>query len=39
MTEKSILKLSIWMTFLVASVGVVFGLVSVSSAIIFDGVY
>lgn len=39
MTEKSILKLSIWMTFLVASVGVVFGLVSGSSAIIFDGVY
>jgi predicted Co/Zn/Cd cation transporter (cation efflux family) len=38
-TEQSILKISIGMTAFVALVGVAFGILSGSSAIVFDGVY
>lgn len=37
--EQSILRLSIVVTFLLAAFGVVFGLVSGSSSIVFDGIY
>lgn len=38
-TEKAALRLSIAVTVILAAVGVVFGLLSGSSAILFDGVY
>lgn len=38
-TEQFALKLSIAVTFLVAVIGIVFGVLSGSSAIVFDGVY
>lgn len=38
-TEQSVLRLSIAVTFLLAAAGIVFGLLSGSFAIVFDGVY
>ncbi|GGF46158.1 cation diffusion facilitator transporter [Youhaiella tibetensis] len=38
-TEQGVLRLSITATFLVAAIGIVFGLLSGSYAIVFDGVY
>lgn len=38
-TEQSVLRLSIVVTFLLAAVGIVFGLLSGSFAIVFDGIY
>ena len=39
MTEPSVLRLSIIVTFALAIFGVVFGLLTGSASIIFDGVY
>lgn len=38
-TEQSVLRLSIVVTFILAAAGIVFGLLSGSYAIVFDGVY
>jgi predicted Co/Zn/Cd cation transporter (cation efflux family) len=38
-TEQSVLRISIAVTFLLAAAGIVFGLLSGSFAIVFDGVY
>lgn len=39
MTEQSVLRVSIGVTILVAAVGIIFGIILGSSALIFDGVY
>lgn len=38
-TEQGVLRLSIIMTFVVAAIGVIFGILSGSASIIFDGIY
>ena len=39
MSEQAVLRLSIAMTFVVAAVGIGFGVASGSASIIFDGIY
>ena len=39
MSEQAVLRLSIAMTFVVAAVGIGFGMASGSASIIFDGIY